>query len=88
MKVYYTLNSVELGEESKADSLNALYEAWQYCKQDDKETGDSKTYYFAQHELDESNGKETIREGKIYKRGDKIFFKDINKVTLRQNYKL
>jgi hypothetical protein len=75
MKIYYTLNSEELGEEAKKETLINIYNEWLRYKKDDKETGDKKTYYFIKHEIE--NNVDNTTEGKVYKRGNQIYFKSI-----------
>lgn len=84
MKVYYTLNSNEMGEEAKKEKLVDIYKEWVRIKEDDKKTGADFTYYFVKHEVKEDGIKNGIKcstdyetEGKVYKRGDKVFFKEV-----------
>jgi hypothetical protein len=85
MKTYYSVNSKELGEEIIRETLSDIYNEYLKLKQDDKDTGDNKNYYFVKHEIennktDSSNIKsktDYTTEGKVYKRGNKIYFKSI-----------
>ncbi len=89
-KTYYTLNTIELGEEYRRSTLKEIYKDWLQCIQDDKEYGDKKSYYFYKIIVDTANtkieikngvkytySKEQIIEGKIYKKGKEYHFKDI-----------
>lgn len=70
----YTLCSEELGEEFESDSLVEIYLEQKRLKEDDKEHHDKKTYFvFRNREIDDSTILQT--EGKVYKRGNKVFFK-------------
>jgi len=73
VRKYYTLNSDELGEEAEADTLVGIYKEWQRYKQDDKEMHDHKTYYIRKHEVE--NNTDMVTDGKVYRRGNKVFFK-------------
>lgn len=73
MKKYYSLNSEELGEEERRENLVDIYNEYLRYKEDDKETCDRKTYYFIKHEIE--NGVDQTTEGKVYKRGNKVYFK-------------
>jgi hypothetical protein len=72
----YTLCSEELGEEFESDSLVDIYLEQKRLKEDDKEHHDKKTYYvFKNTKIDATTVSRT--EGKVYKRGNKVFFKAI-----------
>ena len=72
----YTLCSEELGEEFESDSLVDIYLEQKRLKEDDREHHDKKTYYvFKNTEIDEKTFSRC--EGKVYKRGNKVFFKAI-----------
>lgn len=72
----YTLCSDELGEEFESDSLVEIYLEQKRLKEDDKQHHDKKNYYvFRNKEIDDCTIERT--EGKVYKRGNKVFFKSI-----------
>lgn len=72
----YTLCSEELGEEFESDSLVEIYNEQKRLKEDDRQHHDKKTYYvFKNKEVDEKTFERY--EGKVYKRGNKVFFKVI-----------
>jgi len=72
----YTLCSDELGEEFESDSLVEIYLEQKRLKEDDKQHHDKKSYFvFRNKEIDEHTIERT--EGKVYKRGSKVFFKPI-----------
>lgn len=72
----YTLCSEELGEEFESDSLVDIYLEQKRLKEDDKQHHDKKSYFvFRNREIDEHTIEQT--EGKVYKRGNKVFFKSI-----------
>ena len=72
----YTLCSEELGEEYESNSLVDIYLEQKILKEDDKEHHDKKSYFvFRNKEIDDSTIERT--EGKVYKRGNKVFFKSI-----------
>ena len=72
----YTLCSEELGEEFESDSLVDIYLEQKRLKEDDKNHHDKKAYYvFKNTEVDATTVART--EGKVYKRGNKVFFKAI-----------
>ena len=74
----YTLCSEEIGEEFESDSLVDIYLEQKRLKEDDKEHHDKKTYFvFRNREIDDRNILQT--EGKVYKRGNKVFFKEIER---------
>jgi len=75
MKIYYSLNSEEMGEESRKENLLDIYKESIKYKEDDKETGSNNNYYFVKHEIE--NGIDLITEGKVYKKNNKIYFKSV-----------
>ena len=75
IKICYSLNSEEMGEEAKKENLLDIYREWVKYTEDDKETGNMNSYYFIKHEVE--NGVDQITEGKVYKRNDKIYFKPV-----------
>jgi hypothetical protein len=73
----FALHSAELDLEFESDSLFDIYKEMKRLKQDDKEHHDKKEYYVTK-QLPDPNGSNAIfiTEGKVYKRGNKYFFKE------------
>ena len=86
---YYSMGAYQPDDydidETETETLYDLYKLWEEAKADDKACGEKWCYRFYAHnikrEINPINGKlewvDYATEGKIYKRGLKVFFKPI-----------
>ena len=84
---YYSMGAYMPGDddidETDVDTLGELYKRWQEAKDGDASCGEKEwKYHFYKHTIKEekrSDGKpvfaDYVCEGKIYRRGNKVFFK-------------
>lgn len=78
MKKYYKLLAVNDGYSEQSDKIYSLVEAWKRLKEIkefDKQVHINVKYAVGKYQEDDENVYVTI--GKVYRRGNKIFFKAI-----------
>ena len=87
---YYSMGAYQEGDDDiddvEVDTLGELYKLWQDAKVGDRACGESGwKYHFYHHVIEEASKEpgrmetyiDNVTEGKVYRRGNKVYFKPI-----------